>query len=115
MMPDDGRGEERERAEAGPVSGLRRALAAPDAAPRPLPLRVLSAPLRAGLAMPQLRRAPDDRPHEHDRGHDLSALPRLDAEASVSERMRELASERRVAPSILSADFSKLGSRLEEV
>jgi ribulose-phosphate 3-epimerase len=29
--------------------------------------------------------------------------------------MRELASERRVAPSILSADFSKLGSQLDEV
>ena len=75
---------ERERAEAGAVPELRRALAAPDAAPGPLPLRVLSAPLRAGLAVPQLRRTPDDRPDEHHRGHDLPDLRRLDAEARMS-------------------------------
>ncbi|HSS32389.1 MAG TPA: ribulose-phosphate 3-epimerase [Solirubrobacterales bacterium] len=33
----------------------------------------------------------------------------------MSERMQELIEARRVAPSILSADFSKLGSQLEEV
>ena len=33
----------------------------------------------------------------------------------VSERMSELLEERRVAPSILSADFAKLGSQVEEV
>jgi ribulose-phosphate 3-epimerase len=33
----------------------------------------------------------------------------------VSERMVELLEKRRVAPSILSADFSKLGSQVEEV
>jgi ribulose-phosphate 3-epimerase len=33
----------------------------------------------------------------------------------VSERMAELLEERRVAPSILSADFSKLGSQVDEV
>jgi ribulose-phosphate 3-epimerase len=33
----------------------------------------------------------------------------------MSERMRELLGERRVAPSILSADFSRLGSQVEEV
>jgi len=33
----------------------------------------------------------------------------------MSERMTELLEERRVAPSILSADFSKLGSQVEEV
>lgn len=33
----------------------------------------------------------------------------------MSERMAELLEERRVAPSILSADFSKLGSQVEEV
>ncbi len=61
--------DERRSAESDPapggLPGLRRALAAPDAAPRPLPLRVLSAPLRARLPVPQLRRTPDDRPDEH--------------------------------------------------
>jgi ribulose-phosphate 3-epimerase len=33
----------------------------------------------------------------------------------MSERMRELIADRRVAPSILSADFAKLGSQVEEV
>jgi len=33
----------------------------------------------------------------------------------MSERMEELLNERRVAPSILSADFSKLGAQVEEV
>jgi ribulose-phosphate 3-epimerase len=33
----------------------------------------------------------------------------------MSERMRELLAERRVAPSILSADFARLGSQLDEV
>ncbi len=33
----------------------------------------------------------------------------------MSERMRDLIADRRVAPSILSADFWKLGSQLEEV
>jgi len=33
----------------------------------------------------------------------------------VSERMAELLNERRVAPSILSADFSRLGAQVEEV
>jgi ribulose-phosphate 3-epimerase len=33
----------------------------------------------------------------------------------MSERMRELIGERRVAPSILSADFSRLGAQVDEV
>jgi ribulose-phosphate 3-epimerase len=41
-----------------------------------------------------------------------SGLSRLSA---VSERMRELIQSPRVAPSILSADFSKLGSQVAEV
>ena len=39
----------------------------------------------------------------------------LDAEAGMSGRMRELLDAPRVAPSVLSADFSRLGSQLEEV
>src|SRR6187551_1564150 len=65
--------------------------------------------------MPELRRTPDDRPDEHDRGHDLPDVRRLDAEAGMSERMLELIASPRVAPSILSADFSKLGSQVGEV
>src|SRR5881394_267458 len=90
-------------------------MAASDPAARTLSLRVLSAPLRAGLAMSKLRRAPDHRPDEHYRGHDLPDLRRFDAEADLSERMTELLEERRVAPSILSADFSQLGAQVDEV
>ena len=45
---------------------LRRAVAAPDEPARPLPVRLLPAPLRARLGVPGLRRALDDRAHgEH--------------------------------------------------
>ena len=43
---------ERPRPLAAGLPGLRRAVAAPDAAPGPLPLRLLPAALRAGLAVP---------------------------------------------------------------
>ncbi len=39
----------------------------------------------------------------------------VDAEARMSERMKELILQPRVAPSILSADFSRLGSQVAEV
>lgn len=42
-------------------------------------------------------------------------LQSLDAEADMSGRMKELIAEPRVAPSILSADFSRLGSQVDEV
>jgi ribulose-phosphate 3-epimerase len=42
-------------------------------------------------------------------------MRRLDAEARMSERMRSLIAEPRVAPSILSADFSRLGTQVDEV
>jgi ribulose-phosphate 3-epimerase len=42
-------------------------------------------------------------------------LQGLDAEADMSARMRDLIAEPRVAPSILSADFARLGSQVEEV
>ena len=35
--------------------------------------------------------------------------------AAMSARMAELIAERRVAPSILSADFSRLGAQVDEV
>ena len=79
-----GRCQRREPGAAPGLPRLRRALAAADTAAGALSLRVLSAALRAGLAMPELRRAPDDRPHEPHRGHDLPALPRLDAEAGLT-------------------------------
>ena len=72
-------------ASAAGLPGLRRALAAPDPAPGPLPVRLLPAALRAGLAVPQLRRASDDRPHEHLRGHALPALRQLDAASRLME------------------------------
>jgi ribulose-phosphate 3-epimerase len=45
----------------------------------------------------------------------VSAVPRVDAEPDLRSRLRELLSTRRVAPSILSADFSRLGSQVDEV
>src|SRR5215211_528765 len=94
---------------------LRRAVASPDAAPGALSLRVLPAPLRARLAVPKLRRAPDDRSHEHQRGPPLPALRQLDASARIAMSSRDLFGERHVAPSILSADFARLGAQVEEV
>ena len=69
-----------DRAPAPELPRLRRAMAAPDQPARALPVRELPAPLRAGLGLPGLRRAPDDRPHALDRGHALPALRQLDAE-----------------------------------
>src|SRR5215210_4351404 len=92
---------------------MRGAVASAHAAPRPLPLRLLPAPLRARLTVPELRRAPDDRPDERSGGPGLPALPELDAEVDLMGR--EAFGGRRVAPSILSADFSRLGAQLAEV
>src|SRR5581483_9278267 len=76
-------------------------------------MRVLPAPLRARLPVPELRRAPDDRSHELLRGPALPALRQLDAAAGLMGA--ELFDTRRVAPSILSADFSRLGAQVAEV
>jgi ribulose-phosphate 3-epimerase len=74
--------------------------------------------------MSELRRARDDQPDEPDRGHEVPALRPLDApddltvEAATdtaSLSRRELFAGKRVAPSILSADFSRLGAQVEEV
>ena len=67
---------ERGRPPAPELPGLRRALAAPRPAPGALRLRLLPAPLRARLAVPQLRRAPDDQPPEPHRGHEVPGLRR---------------------------------------
>ena len=61
------------------VPQLRRAVAAPDEPPGPLPLRVLPAPLRADLRVPQLRRALDDRADVLDGDPEVQQLRRLDA------------------------------------
>ena len=45
----------------------------------------------------------------------MPGLRRLDAEAGVSEAMRRLIAAPRVAPSILSADFSRLGAQVAAV
>ncbi len=45
----------------------------------------------------------------------MPVLRRLDAEGGVNERMGELMAAPRVAPSILSADFARLGAAVEEV
>jgi ribulose-phosphate 3-epimerase len=62
-----------------------------------------------------MRCPPDDRPDE-DRGR--SALPdlqRVDAEVGLSAPDRSAFDGRRIAPSILSSDFARLGSQVAEV
>ena len=97
------------------VPELRRAVAAPDQPARPLSLRVLPAPLRAHLGVPQLRRALDDRADVLDRDPQVQRVRRLDAAGRMSERARELLHDVRVAPSILSADFGRLREQVSEV
>ena len=73
-----GAGEGGDRPRAA-VPELRRAVAAPDQPARPLPLRVLPAPLRADLGLPQLRRALDDRADVLDGDPEVQQLRRLNA------------------------------------
>src|SRR3954471_21659503 len=97
---------------------MRGAVAAADHAGRPLPLRVLPAPLRAALGVPGLRRARDHRPDVLDGDHDLQSLWRLDAHRDLARRVPEQDPKpkpRRIAPSILAADFARLGSQVAEV
>src|SRR5215218_6675651 len=102
---------------------------------RPLPLRLLPAPLRADLRLPGLRRALDDRAHVEHRGADLQPLQSLDVDAGLTAdcprsavrrrigdtsprmtaRATELLRDRRVAPSNLSADFARLGAQVDAV
>jgi ribulose-phosphate 3-epimerase len=61
-------------------------------------------------------RPPDDRQDEHNRGHELPDLRRLDAQADMNHQDRlEKLQGIQIAPSILSADFSRLGSAIAEV
>ena len=77
---------------------LRGALAAAVEPRRALPLRVLPAPLRAALGLPELRRALDDRAHvEHGHPH-LQPLRRLDARRGMTRRDRPLDPGRRLRP-----------------
>src|SRR4051794_7201401 len=85
---------------------MQRAVAAADEPPRPLPLRLLPAPLRAAFRMPQLRGAFDDRAHDQHRDADLQPLRRLHARRGMT---------RRIAPSILAADFGRLREQVREV
>src|SRR5215212_8413829 len=89
------------------LPGLRRAVAAADEPAGALPLRELPAPVRAGLGVPQLRRALDDRAHVEHRAVRVQPLPRVDAGADLTWSG--------VAPSILSADFARLGTQVGEV
>src|SRR3712207_3005060 len=76
--------------------------------PRPLPLRQLPQALRVAFGLPALRGALDDRADvEHGPLH-VRPLLELDAPAHMSA----LAG---VAPSILAADFARLGAQVEEV
>ena len=91
---------------------MRGTVAATDSRARPLPLRVLPAALRARIGMPQLRGALDDRADVEHGDRRLQSLRRDHVAGAL--RMSRL-TERHVAPSILSADFSRLGAQVGEV
>src|SRR5215218_1491087 len=100
-----GRGRPRRR-----LPGLPRAVAAGDEPAGPLPLRELPAPVRAGLGLPQLRRALDDRADVEHRTLRLQPLPELDAPTDLMP-----VGPAGVAPSILAADFARLGEQVGAV
>src|SRR3954453_11015158 len=64
------------RAQPPTLPELLGAVASPDEPPGALPLRQLPAPLRAGVGLPELRRALDHRPHGALRDDDLQPLRR---------------------------------------
>src|SRR3712207_6603529 len=84
-------------------------MAPADEPARPLPLRQLPASLRAAVGLPGLRRALDDRADVRHGALPLRELRGLDAPADL---MGALAG---VAPSILAADFARLGAQVQEV
>jgi ribulose-phosphate 3-epimerase len=61
--------------------------------------------------MSQLRRAFDHRADVHDGDRAVQSLPEQHAEAAVNDQIRA----HHVAPSILAADFSRLGTEVDEV
>src|SRR5215208_6316861 len=63
---------------------MRRALAARHEPPRALPLRLLPAPFRAPVGVPQLRGSLDDRAHVGHRERHLPQLRRLDARGHLT-------------------------------
>jgi ribulose-phosphate 3-epimerase len=63
----------------------------------------------------ELRRALHDRSHVEHRDRRVQSLSRQHAEGGVGIANSEILRERRVAPSILSADFARLGSQVGEV
>jgi ribulose-phosphate 3-epimerase len=65
--------------------------------------------------VPELRGASDDREDEHLRGHALPALRWLDAAGDLTVPRPSAFAGLRVAPSILSADFARLGNQVAEV
>jgi ribulose-phosphate 3-epimerase len=65
--------------------------------------------------MPELRRALDDRADVEHRDRRMQPLPRQHAAGGLTPVPGSLLRELRVAPSILSADFARLGSQVEEV
>ena len=78
--------------------------------PGPLPLRELPHAASSSVGVPRLRRALDHRAHVRHRALRLQQLRELDAPADLM--CPELAG---VAPSILSADFARLGEQVGEV
>jgi ribulose-phosphate 3-epimerase len=89
-------------------------MAAADAATGPVPLCLLPDSLPTRLALPELWRALDDRPDARQRQHDVHPVRQLDAQTFVVVRA-EAIRRRLVEPSILSADYARLGEQLQSV
>ena len=97
---------------------MRGAVAAADHPGRPLPLRVLPAPLRAALGVPRLRRArrPSCACPRLPRPSATTAAARCSSKYElVACRSDAMTLARRIAPSILAADFARLGDQVAEV
>ena len=95
--PHDEGGLMDDRDQPGPrVPVLQGAVAAPDQPARPLPLRLLPAPLRAALGLPRLRLPRHDRADDRRRQRDLPQLRRVDADDDLERPSRKGARESRI-------------------
>jgi ribulose-phosphate 3-epimerase len=65
--------------------------------------------------VPELRRAFDDRADVEHRDRGVQPLSGQHAQGCIEVPLPELMRDRRVVPSILSADFARLGSQVDEV
>jgi ribulose-phosphate 3-epimerase len=89
-------------------------MAAADPAAGPFSLRQLPGAVQADVALPDLWRALDDRADARHGEHGMHAVRQLDVETGLKTG-RDLIGTAQVQPSILAADYSRLGEQLQAV